>query len=294
MTKNNKGEGTAAMFGIIFVMVVLVGVAILALGYDTVEPSHMGVMVKFGNILGPMSPGMKWTGLFTHVEQYDMRVRKDTIVMDGSNAAATKQGQAVYATINVNYRIKDDADVVTKLYSQVGTDDQIDDKLNIKAIITEGFKQTTVKYDWIGILENREQVKEEAITAIKNNFPKDYFDIQDVVVTNIGFSPDFQNELEAKQIAQQTALKEQNNLDVVKFQQQQEIEKYKAEAEKLKLQKSEITGLLNQQAWIARWNGQLPSYMIVNNDMANTLLQLPSANTGVSAMTDTNAANVSG
>jgi hypothetical protein len=286
---NKKGEGTAAIFGSIFVVVMIGVVIIMALGYDTVEPSHMGVMVKFGNILGPMQPGMKWTGLFTHVEQYDMRVRKDTIEMNGDNAAATKQGQAVYATINVNYRIKNDPSVVTNLYSQVGVDDQIDDKLNIKAIITEGFKQTTVKYDWIGILENREKVKEEAITAIKNNFPKDYFDIQDVVVTNIGFSPGFQGELEAKQIAEQTGLKEQNNLEVVKFQQAQEIEKYKAEAEKLKLQKSEITGLLNQQAWIAKWSGNLPAYMIVSSDMANTLLQLPTMNSGVQAVQDTNA-----
>jgi hypothetical protein len=286
---NNKGQGTAAIFGSIFVVVMLAIVIIMALGYDTVEPSHMGVKVKFGQILGPMNPGMQWTGVFTHVEQYDMRVRKDTIEMKGDNAAATKQGQAVYATINVNYRIKNDPVVVTKLYGEVGTDDQIDDKLNIQAIITEGFKQTTVKYDWIGILENREKVKEEAITAIKANFPKDYFDIQDVVVTNIGFSPGFQGELEAKQIAEQTGLKEANNLVVVKNQQAQEIEKYKAEAEKLKLQKSEITGLLNQQAWIAKWDGHLPAYMIGPPETMASLLQLPSTNAGIQATTDTNA-----
>jgi regulator of protease activity HflC (stomatin/prohibitin superfamily) len=280
---NTKGQQS---MWIIFGLIVFIGLLVLLLGYDTVEPSHMGVKVKFGNIIGPMNPGMQWTGVFTHVEQYDMRIRKDVIelkcvkdditkILDCSSAAATKQGQAVYSTINVNYRIKNNQDVVMNLYRNVGTNDQIDDKLNIKAIIMEGFKQTTVKYDWIGILENREAVKLEAIEAIKTNFPTEYLEIQDVVITNIGFSPEFQSELEAKQIAEQTGLKEKNNLEVIKFQQQQEIEKYKAEAEKLRLQKNEITSLLNQQAWISKWDGKLPTYMIASTDTMTNLLQLP-------------------
>jgi len=286
--KTNESKKAQGMW-ILFGAIVFIGFIVMMLGFDTVEPSHMGVKVNFGNIQGSMMPGTQWTGVFTHVEQYDMRIRKDVIelkcfkdettkILDCSNAAATKQGQAVYTTINVNYRIKNN-DVVTELYKNVGTDTEIDDKLNIKAIIMEGFKQTTVKYDWIGILENREQVKLEAIANIKTNFPKDYLEIQDVVITNIGFSPEFQSELEAKQIAEQTGLKEKNNLEVVKNQQAQEIEKYKAEAEKMRLQKSEITALLVQQQWIAKWDGHTPMYMITSQDQANYLLQLPGVQT---------------
>jgi regulator of protease activity HflC (stomatin/prohibitin superfamily) len=277
---NSKGQVGVywGVFGVVMFLVLLV----LLLGYDTVEPSHMGVKVRFGTILGPMQPGMQWTGMFTHVEEYDMRIRKDTIILeckgtDCSNAAATKDGQAVYATINVNYRVKNDENTVMNLFKQVGTNSQIDDKLNIQAIITEGFKQTTVKYDWNGILDNREKVKEEAIVAIRTNFPKDYFEIPEggIVVTNIGFSPAFQSEIESKMIAQQAALKEQNNLEKVKFEQQQQIEIYKADAEKMRLQKSEITAQLNQQAWIAKWDGKLPTYMIASSDSMSNLLQLP-------------------
>lgn len=273
-----EDESNFGAFAVLFFAVVAgVGIVML-LGFDSVDASHLGVMNRFGVLLGTMEPGMRWTGIFTHVEQYDMRVRKDVVELSGTNAAATKDGQAVYTTINVNYRIKNNKDVVLNLYRSVGTDDIIDDKLNIKAIITEGFKQVSVKYNWLGILENREQVKEEAIAAIRANFPVDYFDIESIVITNIGFSPEFQKELEAKQVASQTALKEQNNLDVVKFQQQQEIEKYKAEAEKLRLQKTEISTLLNQQAWIAKWDGRLPTYMISSNDNMAALLQLPIVN----------------
>lgn len=271
-----KGQGSGiAIFGVTFVALLVVGIFIALLGFDQVEANHLGVKVKFGQIQGAMEPGLQWTGLFTDVHQYDLRVRKATIDLVGENSAVDKTGQAVFATINVNYRLKPDTETVINLYKKVGPDNVISDRLNIEPIIREGFKQATVKYDALEILEKRQQVKEEAKEFIRKNFPSDYFEISDIVVTNIDFSPQFKQAIEDKKTAEQTALKEQNQLEVVKFQQQQEIEKYKAEAEKLRLQKSEITPLLVQQQWVARWDGKLPQYLISNGDTQATLLNLP-------------------
>ncbi|MFW9875397.1 MAG: prohibitin family protein [Candidatus Thorarchaeota archaeon] len=260
----------------IFVIALFVGFA----GFDTVDANHLGVKVKLGQLTGVMEPGLQWTGLFTQVYQYDLRIRKAQVDLTGGGSAVDKTGQAIYATINVNYRLKPSKDTVTELYKNVGSDDVIDDRLNLDAIIREGFKQATVKYDALEILDKRQEVKELAKENIHNNFPKEYFEIVDIVITNIDFSDNFKKAIEEKKTAEQLALKEQNQLEVVKFQQQQEIEKYKAEAEKLRLQKQEVSALLNQRQWIDKWDGHLPQFMMTSQDSVDMLMQLPTLEAG--------------
>lgn len=261
---------------VIFVIALFVGFA----GFDTVDANHLGVKVKLGQLTGVMEPGLQWTGLFTQVYQYDLRIRKAQVDLTGGGSAVDKTGQAIYATINVNYRLKPSKDTVTELYKNVGSDDVIDDRLNLDAIIREGFKQATVKYDALEILDKRQEVKELAKENIHNNFPKEYFEIVDIVITNIDFSDNFKKAIEEKKTAEQLALKEQNQLEVVKFQQQQEIEKYKAEAEKLRLQKQEVSALLNQRQWIDKWDGHLPQFMMTSQDSVDMLMQLPTLEAG--------------
>ena len=94
------------------------------------------------------------------------------------------------------------------------------------------------------------------------------------MVENIDFSDSFKLAIEEKKVATQNKLKEEEQVQVVKFQQQQEIEKYKAEAEKLRLQKQEVTALLNQQKMIEKWNGKLPDYLIITEGNEGIFLQL--------------------
>lgn len=276
MKKEEIGIGILSV-GIVIFFVVMFGAF---MGFDKVDANHLGVKVKFGEVIGHMEAGLQWTGLFVDVVQYDLRLRKEVIDLTGANSAVDKTGQSVFATINVNYKVIPKSDTVIGLFKEVGPDGVIADRLNIQAIIREGFKQATVKYDALEILEKRQKVKKEAKEFIEANFPSKYFKIEDIVITNIDFSENFKSAIEAKKTAEQEALKEQNQLEVVKFQQQQEIEKYKAEAEKLRLQKSQVTDLLNQQKWIEKWDGRLPQYMISSDSTANTLLNLPIVKSG--------------
>ncbi|KKN77162.1 hypothetical protein LCGC14_0363590 [marine sediment metagenome] len=269
----------------IAIVIFIVAIIVLLIGVDVVDANRLGVKVRFGNVLGAMGPGIQWTGLFTNVYQYDMRIRKSTIQLEGDFNAPDKEGQPIYATISVNYKVRRDLNTVINLYKNVGTDRYIADILNIEPIITEGFKQATVKYEALEILDKRQEVKELARANIKANFPKDYFDIVDIVIGNIHYSKQFQDAIDSKKTAIQLAEKAENDLERVKFEQQQEIEKYKAEAKKLELQKKQVTALLNQQKWIETWDGKLPTYMITTPDAANLLLPLPGTIGGESALT---------
>lgn len=275
--KNKKGQAITIVL-ILLIIFSTLGFVAIRLGVDMVDANHLGVKVRLGKLIGVMKPGLEWTGLFTQVYQYDLRIRKQAVDLAGGNSAVDKTGQAIFATIHVNYRLKPLDTTVTKLYTNVGDDNIIADRLNIEAIIREGFKQATVKYDALEILDKRQEVKELAKENIHNNFPKDYFEIVDIVITNIDFSEIFKKAIEEKKTAEQLALKEENQLEVVKFQQQQEIEKYKAEAEKLRLQKQEVSSLLNQRQWIDKWDGKLPSMMMTSQENINMLMQLPTMN----------------
>ena len=225
---NKKGqEYLGAVIGIGFVVVFIIGVILLAMGYDTVAANHLGVMNTMGELKGVMNPGFKFTGFFTNVVSYDMRIRKVKVdMLTEQSSASDNTGQVIFGSVSVNYKIKYSTDVVTKLYQQIGTDEQIEDKLNIVAIIKEGFKQATVKHEAMDILQNRQQVKEEAIANIRKNFPTDYLEIDQIVVEDIDFTPGFKKAIDDKKIATQNKLKEQEQVQVVMFQQQQEIEKF--------------------------------------------------------------------
>ena len=277
-----KGQ-TGAIFGVVAVVAFILAIIIAFAGFDSVDANHLGVKVRFGQIQGIQRPSLQWTGLFTDSYRYDMRTRKDVIELQGDNGAVDKTGQAVYATININYRIRQDTgaeaeQVVQDLYVNVGTDDVIDDKMNIDAIAREGLKTVTAQYDALEIIEKRQEVKDKAIENIKKNFPNHYFEVQNIVITNIDFSKGFKEAIESKKVAEQTAEKEKNNLETVKFQQEQEITKYKAEAEKMRLQKSELNDLLIKQALIAKWDGVLSQYMIITDQSQGMFLQLAKGN----------------
>jgi len=271
-----KGQEYGSILLSIFAILFVIGLLILALGFDGVEPNHLGVMVRFGKIVGVQEPSYRWTGLFTKVYQYDLRTRKIEIELSGDNSAVDNSGQYVSAKINVNYRVKPNKDTVIELFKNIGTDPYIADRLNIPAIITEGFKQTTVKYDALEIIEKRQDVKELAKENIRINFPSKYFEIENIIITNIDFSKEFKDAIERKKIAEQNKLEEKNKLEVVIYQQKQKIEEYKAQAEQIRLQSQTLTDLTVRQAWIQKWNGQLPTYMIVSPEQSNILLQLPS------------------
>ena len=271
---NKKGQGAPA-FVSIFVLLAMISMIFILVGVDTVKANELGVMEQMGKIKGVQQPGIKYTGLLTTVEKYDMRTRKVVVNLIGDDAAADKDGQSIVAVINVNYVIKRSEENVMNLYKNVGQSDVVADKLNLDAIIAEGFKQSTVNYEALEILAKRQEVKDLAIENIVKNFPSEYFEIQTIVITNIDYLPAFKNAIERKKVATQEKLREEIQLDVVKFQQMQEIEKYKAEAEKMRLQRQEITPLLIQQSWIQKWNGELPVTMLSSGEATNFLLQIP-------------------
>ncbi len=75
---------------------------------------------------------------------------------------------------------------------------------------------------------------------------------------NFDFSEEFNKAIEAKQTAQQAALKAEQDLARIKVEAEQTVEKAKAEAEAFKLKNEQITDKVMMMEFIEKWNGELP------------------------------------
>jgi regulator of protease activity HflC (stomatin/prohibitin superfamily) len=293
---NNKSQSGAIGTVIVLCIVVFIGVIIMSTGMDTVPANNLGVLVSFGQVKGTMTPGTRWTGLFTGAEIYDLRMRQLTVNMQGDQAAVDKDGQSVFATIDINYRFNPDN--IIEAYTKVGNDAQLAKILNVEGIIKEGFKATTSKHTSTEIWQNREKIKQEAIQEISKNFPTKYFSLENVVVTNLDYNTAFKAAIEQQKTNEKLAFAKQAEVDIAKYQANIAIEnargaaesrkldaeasayvvltQARAEAEGLSLRKQQITPLTIQSDMISKWSGNFPTYLIQTGaGGSNYLLNLP-------------------
>lgn len=282
--KRNKKAQVGVVIGIAGAAFAIL-VIILLLGFDTVDASHIGVKNKFGVIQGTMQPGMAWTGLFVHVEQYDLRMQKMTVEMIKDETSAVDiDGQTIKARIEINYRINPDN--IERAYSKVGRQRDMPSILNLDGIIREGFKTTTSKYKSKEIWQNRQEVKEKSIETITANFPLDYFVLENVIISDIDFNPEFIAAIELQKTNEELAIAKEKAVEVAKQEANAAIEiargaaeskklaaealafqtlaQAKAEAEGLALKKQQITPLTVQNSWVNAWHAggaQVPMYI---------------------------------
>lgn len=299
---NKKAQAGAALILIVLAVLLIGGFSFLMAGFDTVDASHIGVKNRFGQIIGTMQPGMQWTGVFVHVEQYDLRTKQMTVeMMDGAQTAVDKDGQTVKARIQVNYRLNPEN--VIDAYSKVGPYNTMPGILNIEGIIREGFKTASSQYKSKEIWQKRGEVKEKAIEIISHNFPTNYFILENIIISDLDFNPAFIAAIELQKTNEELSIAKQKEVEIAKQEALRveeeargqaektklaaEAEAYKllkaaeSEAKALELKREQLTPLMVQQSYIEAWKAggaQVPKFVMSGNSGTNFLMQLPDMN----------------
>lgn len=129
------------------------------------------------------------------------------------------------------------------------------------------------------MLTQREAVKTDIFTALKNSLAKYSIVVEDIQITNFSFSPAFDKAIESKQTAEQEALKAKNDLDRIRIEAEQKLTMAQAEAKAIQIQSEAVKaqggeGYVQLKA-IEKWNGQLPQY---TGSSSIPFIQLKSAN----------------
>lgn len=210
--------------------------------YVTIKQGEVGVVTRFGRATGrEMSAGFNWKAPFIEsVTRMDTKIKR----VDANAGAGTKDLQTVNTSVVLNYHIQS-ADA-SDIFSQLGDDDMLYDKVIFPAI-QEIVKSVFSQYKAEELLTKREEVKSFIDARISERLLPYWVHIDDVSLTDITFSEEFDSAIESKQVAEQVSQKALY-----------EVETAKAEAEKNRVQTLQLTPEILQKMWIEKWNGQLP------------------------------------
>ncbi len=249
------GIGKWAVVGAI----VLVGLTVIGGVFGTVGAGQLGVLLRFGAVTGEI----KEEGLYYKIPFVDEVVLMSTQLQlyTAPGTSSSKDLQVVTTEITLNFQLA--ADQVGEIYRTMRRDYQ---NRIIQPFVQEAVKSVTANYDAEELITQRPRVKDELQQMMTERLFPLGINVVELSITDFQFTPAFQDSIEAKVRAVQSALEAQNALERVKFEAEQEVTRATAEARSLELQKGQVTDQLLElrrievlQAAMEKWDGVMPS-----------------------------------
>lgn len=280
---NGKGQ---VGITVLIVLGFIVGFAIFG-SIVTIDTGNLGIVKEFGKVTGAiLQPGLAFKNPFTQdVIEMSTRVK----LMTKTSSSASKDMQTVTIVSAINYQM--DASKIIDIYSKYGINYE---EIVINPLIDEVVKANTAQYTASELLTKREEVKIKIFNDLNEKLSKFNIMIIEYSLNDIDYSPEYNKAIEAKQVAEQNALKAEQELKMVQIQTQQQVATATANAEatRLNAQADADSILLRAQAqaqantlltetlddnilrkqWNEKWNGVLPTYILGSD--ANLFLGL--------------------
>jgi regulator of protease activity HflC (stomatin/prohibitin superfamily) len=257
-----KGGATWGVIGLAAGMVAFVVIS-LGLSATTVQAGHVGVLLTFGRV----EPGVLTPGFHLVVPFAQRIVQVDTRVLPHAFKeidAASQELQSVRLTGTMNYHLE--ANRANELYQTVGLD--FAEKV-IDPAFNDFIKEVVPRYPVTDILIKRDEIRVRAREMLGANLQRYGIVVDDIYISNIEFSNEYQQAIERKQTAQQNVEAERQILAQKEIQAQQNVVEAQgranarvATAEGDAKANSVLTASINDQLieylqW-TRWDGKLP------------------------------------
>lgn len=223
-----------------------------------VGAGERGVVMNFGAVQEDvLGEGLHFrVPIMQTVVRVDVKVQKATT----DAAAASSDLQDVSSTVAINYHIMPDKANVVYQSIGVGFKERI-----IDPAVQEVVKAVTAKYTAEELITKRPAVSDAMKATLTERLMLHNIAVDAFSIVGFSFSKVFMEAIEAKQTAEQLALKARRDLERIKIEAEQKVTAAKAEAEALRLQRANISPDLielrkieaNLKA-IDKWNGILP------------------------------------
>lgn len=260
--------------GVLFILATLVTLADQSV--VIVPAGFRGVI--FNKISGvrvtPMGEGFNFIVPF--IEQAtltDVRVQKDSF----EASAASKDLQTIHTKVALNFHPIPESTPL--LFRDFGLN--YASKV-IHPAVQEAVKAVAAKFTAEELITRREEVKNLIRELVSHQVTFANIKVDELYITDFEFSRLFAESIEAKQIAEQNALKAKRDLDRIRIEAEQKVATARAEAEALKMQREAVSPQLIQlrqvevqKLAVDKWNGAMPTVMMGNNG-ATPLLDLGS------------------
>lgn len=266
-TKNKSGQAASAVLvtlGIILVVVMM----FCGCSLTTVDAGQIGVRTQFGKVTeNSVEPGLHWVNpIGGHIVKYDVREQKAEI----KAPTYTKDMQQADIFVVVTYALnKGEVGIVHQTYGTAYADRVVLPK------VTGAIK------DVIGNIEAAELVnaREKAAKTIFDTATAQIAEakvpvtITSLVITNIDYSDVFERSIEEKVVAQQNAIRAQNETKRVEEEARQAVVRANAEAEAMRIRAQALKENQNilLQDFIKKWDGKFPDTLFLGGDASRVI-----------------------
>ena len=208
---------------------IVIGLAILiAVSLATVQAGYRGVKTRFGQVVsGPLEPGLHLRlPLIEKITDVEVREKK----MDMDTSASSQDLQTVQSKVAVNFRPEPES--VDSLYDEVGL--EYESRI-LNPAVEETVKAVTAQYTAEELITKRTEVRDKMETQLRQRMLANHLSITKFNIVNFEFSNSFNEAIEAKQTAEQEALRASNDLRRISVEADQEIEAARGSSEAIKL-----------------------------------------------------------
>ncbi len=243
--------------GIVIVAVIIV-ILLFFKPWVQIGAGQRGIVLNFGAVQNQvLGEGLHFRiPVMQEVVLMDVKIQK----AETDTTAASADLQDVTSRVALNFHVvPEKANIV---YQKIGI--QFKERI-IDPAILEVVKAVTAKYSAEELITKRPAVSDAMRVALMDRLIENNIAVDAFSIVVFSFSPVFTEAIEAKQTAEQLALKAKRDLERIKIEAEQKIAAATAEAESLRLQRANISPDLielrrieaNMKA-IEKWNGILP------------------------------------
>ena len=246
-------RGPARYVGRIVAAVVVLIVLFWLSPFGTIRAGERGVHLRFQAVTGKIfGEGLYFLiPLVESVQVMDTRIQKEETRSD----AASKDLQTVHSIVALNFHV--DPEKVMTIYQEVGLDFK---SRIIDPAMQEAIKGSTAKFTAEELITKRELVRDDIKAQLRLRLKEHDILVDEFNIVNFEFSKVFNEAIEAKVTAEQSALAAKNKLEQIKFEAEQKVAEAKGKAEAITIESNALRSnpqILELRA-LEKWNGTLP------------------------------------
>ncbi|MCD4656964.1 MAG: prohibitin family protein, partial [Planctomycetes bacterium] len=267
MAQNQVNLEKKQIMMMIFGGIALIVIIIIAMSITTIEAGHVGVKKVFGAVNAEVLPeGLHIIAPWVSVVEVDAKVQNINVEAKAgmTNAAVSKDTQTVGFQVDLAYNVNSiDAWMLIKY---VGATHNNWKSTIIEPAMWQGVKEVISRYGLDDIVVEREEVRKAIGDSIKvlvrerltERFKEsgNVIQINQVTLRNIDYAPEYEQAITKKQVAAQSVLTADYELNRFQIEQKQAVAKAEQEA-KANVKKAEG----DARAKVINANGEALAYL---------------------------------
>ena len=247
VARKEKGNSKPYYLGALSAFLVVIALSFLSI----VPAGYTGVRVTAGKV----SPTVLTAGphfkvpIMQSIVNIDNRIQRT----DVTGNAASKDLQNVSSNVSVNYRVQSSESA--NLYSNIG--DGWDETV-VRPAVQESLKAVMAQFTAEELITKRQETSTQIAEIIAQKIEPYGLSVSAVNILSMDFSAEFNAAIEAKQTAQQNALKAEQDLARIEVEAQQKVVQAEADAKANRIRSESITDQILMSEFLEKWDGKMP------------------------------------